>query len=434
MKQSKPPFTLYQRDGSRSWQVRFSLGGTQIRKSLETEDEDEAQRRAYEIWGAASYRVKNGLTANLKAFSAVAAEFIKLVKQESERGERSQYHTRDWPPVIERYLIGFFGDKPIDTIREPDIERYKEWRRTYWTAGPGKDIEYIRYERNGKILRRAARHEVPSVSRQRGELVILRALFQQSIKWGYSDKLEITDIKVRNRGNKNRPSFTPEEYNLLIATSLERIYPSADRKGKTIQARDGRQWQQLKQNTHVLADRVKLHCHIEIIAGSGVRPSDAKNLNWGHVVGFRNVREKALEDQDVRLQVQSKGKYGDVVPQLAIIPWLHALWDLFEKEVGRPPNDDDPVFADAKGRRIETFKKGYSELLKACGLEQDYRGVKRTTYSLRHYYISEMIAHGVDVYDIARNTRTSIAMIDKHYGQVNVERLKDKLRPGQTEW
>jgi len=43
-----------------------------------------------------------------------------------------------------------------------------------------------------------------------------------------------------------------------------------------------------------------------------------------------------------------------------------------------------------------------------------------------------MIANGADIYDIARTTRTSIAMIDKHYGQVDVERLKDKFRPEQT--
>ena len=414
--------------------MRFSMGGKQIRKSLETDNADEAQHRAYEIWGEANYRVKNGLTAMVRPFSVVAEEFISLITLESERDERSEYHPRDWPPVIRRYLVGFFGDKPIDTIREPDIERYVEWRRQYWVSGPGKDIEFIRYERNGRILRRSARHEIPSISRQRGELVIVRALFQQSIKWGYSSKLKIPDIRVRNHGDNRRPSFTPEEFELLITTSLKRIYPDHSGKGKTIRARDGREWQQFRQNMHTQADRAKLHAYIEIAAGSGMRPTEMKNLNWGNVVGFRAVREKALEEQDVRLQVQGKGKHGTVVPQLAIIPWLGILWDFFERETKRAPNDDDAVFSDSNGKRIQSFKKGFSELLNACNLKMDYRGVSRTSYSLRHYYISEMIAKGADVYEIARNTRTSIAMIDKHYGQVSVERLKDKLRPGQTEW
>lgn len=429
-KQPKQPFTLFQRPGGTIWSMRFSAGGRQIRKSLETEDHEEARHRAYQIWSESNYRVKNGLTAVERPFSEVAEEFIKLVTTESERGDRSEYHPRDWPPVIRRYLVGFFADKPVDTIREPDIERYIEWRRTYWTTGPGKDIQYIRYERDGKILRRSAKHEVPSISRQRGELVIVRAFFQQTLKWGYTSKIEIPDIKVRKRIDNRRPSFTPEEFKLLIDASLKRIHPEPD--GSVVTTRDGRAWKHLVRNEHTLSDRVKLHSYIEIGAGTGMRPTEMKNLNWGNIIGFRTVRRKKIGDRDVRLQVQGKGKHGTLVPLDGVISWLDMLWELFEREVGREPDDADPVFADAQGKRIQSFKKGFSELLKVCGLTKDYRGVARTSYSLRHYYISEMIASGADIYDIARNTRTSIAMIDKHYGQVDVERLKDRLRPEST--
>jgi integrase len=428
-KQPKHPFTLFQRPGGTIWSMRFSAGGRQIRKSLETEDRDEAHHRAYQIWSEANYRVKNGFTAVVRPVSEVAEEFITLVIAESERGDRSEYHPRDWPPVTRRYIVGFFGDKPIDTIREPDIERYVEWRRTYWTTGPGKDIEFIRYERGGKILRRSAKHEVPSISRQRGELVILRAFFHQALKWGYTSKVEIPDIKVRKRIDNRRPSFTPEEFKLLIETSLKRIHPEPD--GSVVTTRDGRAWKHLVRNEHILSDRVKLHAYIEIGAGTGMRPTEMKNLNWGNIIGFRTVRRKKIGDRDVRLQVQGKGKHGTLVPLHGVIPWLDMLWELFTREVGREPDDANPVFADAQGKRIQSFKKGFAELLKVSGLTKDYRGVARTSYSLRHYYISEMIASGADIYDIARNTRTSIAMIDKHYGQVDVERLKDKLRPDQ---
>ncbi|MDH6269906.1 integrase [Rhizobium sp. SG_E_25_P2] len=430
LKRNTQPFTLFKRPGGTVWSVRFSAGGKQIRKSLGTEDEGEAYRKAYELWGEASYRVKNGISAVERPFSEVAEEFIKLIELESERGERSQYHPRDFPPVIRRYLIGFFGDKPIETIREPDLERYLEWRRQYWVTGPGKDIQYIRFERNGKIMRRPAGHEVPSISRQRGELVIVRALFQQALKWGYTGKVEVPDLKVRRRNDNRRPSFTPEEFEKLLSVSLSRIYPSLD--GKIIHGRDGRMWRQFRQNSHVMSERLKLHAYIEIGAGTGMRPTEMKNLNWRHVIGFRSTINDALKDRDVRFQVQGKGKHGKLVPHIGVISWLDVLWDRFKSEVGREPDDSDPVFANADGSRIQSFKKGFSELLKACDLHKDFRDVARTTYSLRHYYISEMIAGGADIYDIARNTRTSIAMIDKHYGQVDVERLKDKLRPQNT--
>lgn len=88
-KQPKQPFTLFQRGGT-TWSVRFSAGGKQVRKSLETNNYDEAHHRAYQIWSEANYRVKNGFTAVERSFSEVAEEFIKLVIAESERDDRSQ--------------------------------------------------------------------------------------------------------------------------------------------------------------------------------------------------------------------------------------------------------------------------------------------------------------------------------------------------------
>jgi len=48
---------------------------------------------------------------------------------------------------------------------------------------------------------------------------------------------------------------------------------------------------------------------------------------------------------------------------------------------------------------------------------------------MRHTYISESIAQGIDVYTVAKMTGTSTAIIEKHYGHITnniVERL-DKV-------
>lgn len=433
---ASPPFTLFQRKGTKNWSVRFSIKGRQIRKSLETDDERKAERKAYEIWAEASYRVKNGLEPTAMPFSKMAEAYIEQILKEAERDERSPHQARDWPPVIRRYLVGFFGERPVDGITEADLERYVEWRRTYWTEGPGKDVSHIRYERNGRTLKRSVRREVPSLSRQRGELVIVRALFSQAAKWGYVRSLEVPAIKVRRRVDNRRPSFEPHEYALLIETSLSRLVdpimmqtdPTNARMAK---AKDGRQWRLDRLDDHTRRDRIALHCYIEISALTGMRPTESKNLNWGDVLGYRNTRKKPIGDRDIRVRVRGKGKSGTLVPQLAAISWFDMLWDLFVKGTGREPNDDYPVFANADGSRIQSFKKGFAELLRLTGLETDHRGVRRTSYSLRHFHMSQQLAHGVPIHDLARNTRTSITMIDKHYAQVQVERMKESLRP---EW
>lgn len=430
---SKPPFVLFQRKGTRNWSIRFTVKGKQIRKSLETDDRAEAERRAYEIWAEANYRAKAGLTVEAMPFSTLAEDFIALVAEQSQRGERSPYHVNDWPPVIRRYLVGYFGDRPVDQIGEADIERYLEWRRQYWISGPGKDVPYIHYERNGIGLKRRPSRDVPSISRQRGELVVVRGLFEQAAKWGYVRALKIPTIKVRKRVDNRRPSFEPQEYQKLIETSLNRLVDPImlTDTPNTIKAKDGREWRRLKLDEHTRRDRIALHCYIQIAALTGMRPTETRNLNWGDVLGYREARKKPTGERDFRLRVRGKGKSGTLIPQLAALPWFDMLWQIFEREVGREPKDDDPVFADAKGNRIQSFKKGFNELLKACDLEYDHRGVRRTPYSLRHFHVSQQLAHGVPIHDLARNTRTSIAMIDKHYAQVTVERMKDSLRP---EW
>lgn len=65
------------------------------------------------------------------------------------------------------------------------------------------------------------------------------------------------------------------------------------------------------------------------------------------------------------------------------------LWDFWVAHVGTEPKDTDPVFATREGKRLGSTKKALAELLKACDLLVDYRGVRRTSYSFRHFYISQ---------------------------------------------
>lgn len=48
-------------------------------------------------------------------------------------------------------------------------------------------------------------------------------------------------------------------------------------------------------------------------------------------------------------------------------------------------------------------------------MKKDREGSARTFYSLRHTYISHRLLEGADIYQIAKNCRTSVEMIEKHY-------------------
>lgn len=94
---------MFRRAGSTKWQVRFSIKGQgQFKRSLDTDDEREAERRAEAIWYEATYRAKHGLTAKAYTFESVAEAYIAQILREVERGERRADQGKSEPAVIRR--------------------------------------------------------------------------------------------------------------------------------------------------------------------------------------------------------------------------------------------------------------------------------------------------------------------------------------------
>ena len=54
-------------------------------------------------------------------------------------------------------------------------------------------------------------------------------------------------------------------------------------------------------------------------------------------------------------------------------------------------------------------------VLQELGLKFDREGLRRSAYSLRHTYICLRLMEGADIYQIAKNCRTSVEMIEKYY-------------------
>ncbi|SDG53551.1 hypothetical protein [Pelagibacterium luteolum] len=169
---------VFQRKDSPNYWVRFSIKGQgQIRMPLGTADEAEALQLAQREHQRAVLRAEEGLLAVKSSFEKVAREYSADLKAQVAAGEAKPYVERDYPPIIERYFIAYFGKRPIDAITSGEIQRYQVWRKAYWVTGPGKDVRYIEYERGGKRLSRPAKHEQPTLSCLRKEASLLRSLF-----------------------------------------------------------------------------------------------------------------------------------------------------------------------------------------------------------------------------------------------------------------
>jgi integrase len=57
----------------------------------------------------------------------------------------------------------------------------------------------------------------------------------------------------------------------------------------------------------------------------------------------------------------------------------------------------------------------FNNLLTRTKLKLDRDGNPRTAYSLRHTYICMRLMEGADIYQIAKNCRTSVEMIERFY-------------------
>lgn len=410
------PFQLYQRKGSSNWWVRFSIPGEgQIRKSLATADQQDAQHKAARLWHRAVDRHENGLRPVQRSFRTVAEEFIDHVHGLSKRGEKRSDAGKRVEGVVRRYFMPFFESKPIDAITDADVTRYLEWRRSYWVSGPGKDQIHLEYERKGRRIRRPATEmrRVPSLSTQRAEAVVLRQLFRQAAKWGYLNNSQLPAVEIARVPPSPRPSFSADEMKRLTQIALERLSDP-------------------EISEHVRRDRTILYAYVSIAVNTGMRPTELKNLNWGDVLWYRESRKKPLVERDIRIRARGKGKSREFVPHEGALAAFDMLWMLWNKDHKTGPADGDPVFSSTDGKRLTSLKTGLKALLAAADLSADHRGVKRDSYSFRHYYISQQLIAGVDVFALARNTGTSPDMIDKFYGQVTVEQLRDHLRPQWT--
>ena len=83
-----------------------------------------------------------------------------------------------------------------------------------------------------------------------------------------------------------------------------------------------------------------------------------------------------------------------------------------------------------RGKRGTGYCKSTAELK----LKFDREGRRRSCYSLRHTYICTRLMNGADIYQIAKNCRTSVEMIQKYYAShiansldtaaINVRRVK----------
>lgn len=266
----------------------------------------------------------------------------------------------------------------------------------------------------------------PARSTLHDEIVTLRQVLKTAIRHGWLAYLPDLSPPYKTQGKVvHRPWFSPAEYKQLYEAT--RVYAQ-----KPLQNR-------FKWNAE------QVHDFVLLMANTGLRPDEAKNLQHRDI---SIVEDHATGDRILEIEVRGKRGIGycKSMPG-AVKPYERLLYrplpmpashnkgksgDISKKEV-RYPQPMDYVFPD---NHIKLF----NGVLKRAGLKNDRDGNRRTAYSLRHTYICMRLMEGADIYQIAKNCRTSVEMIEKFYAAhikdtldasaINV--LRPKLPPRKT--
>ena len=282
----------------------------------------------------------------------------------------------------------------------------------------------------------AKRGKAPARNTTHQEIVTLRQTLKTAIRHGWLDHLPDLSEPYRSSAKiSHRAWFSPEEYKKLYEATRKRAHEPKMARYK---------WQS-----------EQLHDYVLFAANTGLRPDEAWRLQFRDVT----IVEDDPSGQTI-LEIEVRGKRG-----VGYCKSMSGAVRPFERLKARlrPPRANE-TRADARtdGKGPNTIKNGSEEwrlpqptdlifpkwqrelfktILDEENLKFDREGRPRTAYSLRHTYICLRLMEGADIYQIAKNCRTSVEMIEKFYAAhikntldaaaINVRRPKPAPRKGQ---
>ncbi len=377
------------------WQCRLRLGTerTLVRRSTKTTDLAEAKRTAEELYDELSYKKRHNKLLKDRTFRQLADDYIRKAERDTLEGRLSEGRLELVAGTLRRYLLPYFGKRLINDITTADFNDYDDWRLDYWTRGYGA----ARKTANAKAT--------PSAKTLMIEQGILRQVLKYGIELGVLKQLAF--MKPKKAKTNRRGAFDAREYGLLIRTARRRT--------------------RNERHTRVKRDRQMLELYIRLMAGTGLRVGEARGLSWRDVEFINTGNGKQVET--LRLWVDGKTGKRAVIGARTARQTIKKLLEFYGyRNIDEARLNGGGLFTKTSGDAIHTFEVGFRTLLNETGLELDRHGKRRTLYSLRHSYATfRLLYGGTDIYLLARNMGTSVAMIEQHYGHLRTTLAADKL-------
>jgi integrase len=349
---------VYMRDGSRHWQCSSFLNGRNWRVSTKTDSLAEAKDFAEDWYLTLRGKHRAGTLKHERTFAQAADQYKEEYEALTEGERNKTYVTGHWRR-LRLHLTPFFGTMGLSEITPAKVQEYRIKRRKELVKG---------------------KSTAPARSTLHQEMVTLRQVLTTAVMHGWLAFAPSLKEPYRKSGKiVHRAWFSPDEYKQLYTATRERI-ETAGRKNHKENAED-------------------LHDLVLFMANTGLRPDEVRRIE------FRDVKiVKDIATKETILEIDVRGKRG-----VGFCKSTHGAVHPFERVVKRrSPQVTDLVFPVMHTELFNT-------VLEEQKLKFDREGQRRTQYSLRHTYICLRLMEGADIYQIAKNCRTSVKMIEDFY-------------------
>jgi integrase len=370
---------VYRRDNSSLWQCSTYLAGKNRRVSTKEDGLAKAKDFAEDWFLGLRGKVRNGEITSEKTFREAAVQFEREYQIITE-GQRNAEYVQGHSARLRVHLVPFFGDMGLSEITPGQVQEYRIHRHEEAVKEHGKP---------------------PARSTMHQEIVVLRQTLKAAVRHRWLDRLPDLSEPYRASGKiSHRAWFSPEEY--------KKLYEATRRRANS------------PKNPRYKWESEQLHDYVLFMANTGLRPDEASRLE------YRDV--KIVDDagsHETILEIEVRGKRG-----VGYCKSTSGAVRPFQRLVERnKPQPTDPIFP-------KTHRQLFNTILDEEGLKKDREGQPRTAYSLRHTYICLRLMEGADIYQIAKNCRTSVEMIEKYYAShlknsldaaaINIRRPKTK--------
>jgi len=398
---------VYKRPNSSCWQTSSYLGGKNRRTSTKEDSLSKAKEIAEDWYLQLRGKLRNGEIKTEKTFAEASEQFLREYDVITQ-GERSKVYVdgQHWRSRV--HLVPFFGHMGLSEITAGTVQEYRIHRLEEAVAKRGKP---------------------PAHNTMHQEIVTLRQTLKTAVRQGWLEHLPDLSEPYRSSPKiSHRAWFSPEEYKKLYEATRKRAHEPKMARFK---------W-----------ESEQLHDFVLFAANTGLRPDEAWRLQ------FRDVT--VVEDEasgHTILEIEVRGKRG--VGYCKSMPGAVLPFERLKARL-RPARAEHAA-KNANGAKSTTngseelrlpeptdliFPKWQREMFKTIldeeNLRVDREGRPRTAYSLRHTYICLRLMEGADIYQIAKNCRTSVEMIEKYYAShiktnldaaaINIMRPKPKKK------